>query len=232
MDIILVPGLWLDGGSWDRVVPALLKEGHRVVAITPPGHNGEDPASVGYPDLVAAIVTEIDNARAPALLVGHSASCAAVWAAADRRPERVCRVLLVGGFPIPDGMMLLDGFEATDDGVLPFIGWQAFDGPDSADLGEGDRAWLEGHMSPAPADFALGTQRLANEHRYDVPVVMVCAEYAEAGLRDWLAEGAPPLAELSRIKHLSFIEFHSGHWPQASRPQDLAAAILASTRHA
>lgn len=226
MDIILVPGLWLDGGSWDRVVPELLGAGHRVVAVTPPGHNGEDPTTVRYADLVAAIITEIDNAGAPALLVGHSASCAAVWAAADRRPERVQRVALVGGFPIPDGMVLLDGFEATDDGVLPFIGWQAFDGPDSADLSDGDRAWLEGHMSPAPADYALGTQRLGNQERYEVPVVMVCPEFTEQDLRGWMAQGAPALAELPRIQHLSYVELTSGHWPQASRPADLAQVIL------
>ncbi|MDO5677093.1 MAG: alpha/beta hydrolase [Propionibacteriaceae bacterium] len=230
MDIILIPGLWLDGESWDRVVPHLLSEGHRVMAITPPGYNGEDPSTVTNADLVAAVVTEIDNSAAPALLVGHSASCAAAWAAADRRPERVQRVLLVGGFPIPDGSVLLDGFEATEDGTLPFPGWAAFDGPDSADLSEADKAWLEGHMSPAPADYALGTQRLRNEERYEVPVVMVCPEYSEADVRDWVAQGFPPVSELSLIRNLSYVDLGSGHWPQVSRAEDLARVILDAVR--
>ncbi|MCG6566508.1 alpha/beta fold hydrolase [Tessaracoccus sp. ZS01] len=227
MDIILIPGLWLDGSSWERVTPALLKAGHRVSTITPPGHDGADPRHVTYADLVAAIVTEIDSASGPAMLVGHSAACAAAWAAADRRPGRTARVLLLGGFPIPDGMMLLDGFETNDDGVLPFPGWQPFDGPDIADLSEGDRAWLEGHMSPAPADYALGTQSLGNPKRYDVPVVMVCPEFSEADVRDWISQGFAPVSELPKVRHLSYVELESGHWPQASRPDDLARVLLA-----
>ncbi|GAA4902273.1 alpha/beta hydrolase [Tessaracoccus lubricantis] len=226
MDIILIPGLWLDGGSWERVTPHLLKAGHRVTALTPPGHDGGDPRHVTYGDLVAAIVTEIDNAGGPALMVGHSAACAAAWAATDRRPGRVCSVMLVGGFPIPDGMALLDGFEATDDGVLPFPGWQPFDGPDVADLSDGDRAWLEGHMSPAPADYALGTQSLGNPERYGVRVVMVCPEYGQAEVQQWVTQGFHPVAELPRIKEVAYVDLASGHWPQASQPERLAAVIL------
>ena len=226
MDIILIPGLWLDGGSWDRVTPSLLAAGHRVVAVTAPGYNGEDPGSVGYPDLVGAVVTEIDNASGPALVVGHSASCAVEWAAADRRPARVRHVLLVGGFPIPDGMTVLNGFDATGDGALPFPGWQHFEGPDSDDLSEGDRSWLEGHMSPAPQDYALGTQTLANPQRYEVPVTMICPEFSEQDVRGWIEQDFDPVVELPKIQHLSYVDLHSGHWPQASRPDDLAKIIL------
>ena len=35
MDVILVPGLWLDGASWERVVPPLEQAGHRVRPLTP-----------------------------------------------------------------------------------------------------------------------------------------------------------------------------------------------------
>jgi hypothetical protein len=37
MDIILVPGFWLDGSSWDEVVPALQQAGQRTHALTLPG---------------------------------------------------------------------------------------------------------------------------------------------------------------------------------------------------
>ena len=30
MDIILIPGLWLNGDSWDAVVPTLEQAGNRV----------------------------------------------------------------------------------------------------------------------------------------------------------------------------------------------------------
>ena len=225
MDIILVPGLWLDGASWDRVVPHLSAAGHRVAAITPPGHDGEDPAGVTYADLVATIVNEIDHTSGPAVVVGHSAHCAAAWAAADRRMERVAAVVLVGGFPIPDGSPILDGLEPQD-GVLPFVGWEPFAGDDTADLDDRARAELEGHMSLAPGAYVTGPQELHDERRYDLPVHVVCPEYTEADLKAWVDGGAPHLSEFGKLHNVHYVDLNSGHWPQWSRPEDLAAAIL------
>jgi pimeloyl-ACP methyl ester carboxylesterase len=42
MDIILIPGFWLDASSWDDIVPALGEEGHRVRALTLPGMESKD----------------------------------------------------------------------------------------------------------------------------------------------------------------------------------------------
>jgi hypothetical protein len=42
MDIILVPGLWLDGASWERVVPTLERAGHRTHPLTLPGMESRD----------------------------------------------------------------------------------------------------------------------------------------------------------------------------------------------
>ena len=42
MDIILIPGFWLDASSWDKVAPALRQAGHRVQALTLPGMESKD----------------------------------------------------------------------------------------------------------------------------------------------------------------------------------------------
>src|SRR5205823_11226388 len=42
MDIILIPGFWLDASSWDEVAPALEQAGHRVRALTLPGLESAD----------------------------------------------------------------------------------------------------------------------------------------------------------------------------------------------
>ena len=42
MDIILIPGLWLDGPSWDEVAGVLEKAGHRAHPLTLPGMQSRD----------------------------------------------------------------------------------------------------------------------------------------------------------------------------------------------
>ena len=42
MDIVLIPGLWLDGSSWDEVIPSLQQAGHRTHALTLPGMESKD----------------------------------------------------------------------------------------------------------------------------------------------------------------------------------------------
>src|SRR3954471_24616582 len=118
MDILLIAGLWLDGSSWDDVVPALESLGHRPVALTLPGQ-GDGSASATLDDQVAAVLAAVDAAPGRPMVVGHSAAATLAWLAADARPERVAKVVLIGGFPSADGEHYADFFEMTD-GVMPF----------------------------------------------------------------------------------------------------------------
>ena len=63
MDIILVPGLWLDGSTWDQVVPHLEKAGHRATALTLPGMEsaGADRSAVSWQDQVDAVVAALPH---------------------------------------------------------------------------------------------------------------------------------------------------------------------------
>ncbi len=57
MDVILVPGFWLRGDSWDEVVPIVEAAGHRAHPLTRPGlRPGDDPASVTLADQVDGAV--------------------------------------------------------------------------------------------------------------------------------------------------------------------------------
>ena len=93
MDIILIPGFWLDGSSWDEVVPALEQAGHRTHALTLPGMESKtaDRSGITLRDHVDAVVEVIDSvapAGATVVLVGHSGGGAIAHAAADARPGR------------------------------------------------------------------------------------------------------------------------------------------------
>ncbi len=224
MDILLIAGLWLDGSAWDEVVPALADLGHRPVPLTLPGQ-GDGATSATLDDQLAAVLAAVDSASEKPMVVGHSAACTLAWLAADARPEKVAGVALIGGFPSADGEPYADFFEVKD-GVMPFPGWDPFDGPDSADLDEETRCRFAAAAIPVPEGVTKGVVRLADARRYDVPVVLVCPEFSPAQAQEWIDAGDVP--ELAKAKHLDFVDIDSGHWPMVSKPIELARILAAA----
>lgn len=223
MDILLVGGLWLTGSAWGRVVSEVERLGHRPVPLTLPGQ-GDGAAAAAFDDQVDAVVAAVDAADGAPLVVGHSAACALAWLAADRRPEGVAGVALVGGFPREDGRPYADFFEVRD-GVVPFPGWEPFEGPDAADLDEAARERLAAAAVPVPGEVTKGVVRLEDERRFAVPVLVVCPEFTAAQAREWVGAGEVP--ELARARRVRFADVDSGHWPMVTRPAELAAVLAA-----
>lgn len=145
--------------------------------------------------------------------------------AADRRPEAVSHVVMVGGFPGVDGQAYADFFPAVD-GLMPFPGWGPFEGPDSADLDEETRERIAAAAVAVPEGVSKGIVRLSDERRFDVPVTQLCPEYSPEQVKAWMADGQIP--ELAAAKHLSFLDIDSGHWPMVSRPAELASLLDAA----
>ena len=232
MDIILIPGLWLDGSSWDAVLPVLEAAGHRTHALTLPGMEGRDVdrSSITLADHVAAVVAAIDAidpTGGPVVLVGHSAGAAIAHAALDARPDRVSRAIYIGGFPTGDGDAIVDGFTAGD-GEVALPPWSSFEDEELADLDEAARAEFRRRAVSSPAGITTDRQRLTDRRRYDVPVTVICPEFTSAALRRWIDQGLAPVRELAVIADVELVDLPTGHWPQFTRPTDLAEAIVAS----
>jgi len=228
MDILLIAGLWLDGSAWDDVVRELEALGHRPVPLTLPGQ-GDGNASATLDDQVAAVLATVDSGSEKPMVVAHSAACTLAWLAADARPEKVAKVALIGGFPSADGEPYADFFE-TKDGAMPFPGWGPFEGPDSADLDEEARASIASAAIPVPEGVTKGVVRLADERRFDVPVVLVCPEFTPAQAKEWIDAGDVP--EFAKAKHLAFVDIDSGHWPMFTKPAELASLLAAAAAEA
>jgi pimeloyl-ACP methyl ester carboxylesterase len=221
MDILLIAGLWLDGSVWGDVAAQLEARGHHAVPITLPGQ-GDGNTSATLADQLATVVAAVDAAAGRLMVVGHSAACSLAWLAADARPGKVSKVALIGGFPSPDGEPYFSGFPIQD-GTMAFPGWSEFEGPDSADLDDAARRAMASAAIPVPEGVIRGVIRLADERRYDVPVVMVCPELSPAQAKEWIDHGAIP--ELAKSKDVSFLNIDSGHWPMISAPADLARLL-------
>jgi len=193
------------------------------VPLTLPGQ-GDGRTGATLDDQVAAVLAGVDAADGDVVVAGHSAASGLAWIAADARPDRVARVAMIGGFPVEDGKTYADFFPVRD-GVMPFPGWEPFDGPDAADLDPDARARIAAAAIPVPEAVARGVVRLTDPRRYDVPVLLICPEFTPAQVREWIAEGELP--ELARARHVEFADLDSGHWPMVTRPADLARLLVA-----
>jgi len=232
MDIILIPGFWLDASSWDEVIPALRQAGHRVQALTLPGmeSKGADRSQITLRDHIDAVVEVIDSvdpASGPVVLVGHSGGGAIAYAAADARPGRVARVVYVDSFPLGEGGLINDELPA-ENGEVPLPDWSLVDKEDLVDLDDDLRAAFRERAIPTPEHVASDRQRLSDERRYDVPATVIACEFSTAQLRDWMAQDHPAMRELAKIRDVGCIDLPTGHWPQFTKPAELGQAILAS----
>jgi pimeloyl-ACP methyl ester carboxylesterase len=221
MDILLIAGLWLDGSVWGDVVAALESHGHRPIPLTLPGQ-GDGSAAATLDDQVATVLAATDATSGPSMVVGHSAACTLAWLAADARPERVAKVVLIGGFPSADGATYADFF-VVHDGVMPFPGWDRFEGPDSADLDEDARSRLAAAAIPVPEGVSKGVVHLSDKRRFDVPVLLVCPEFTPAQAQQWIDSGDVP--ELAKATRVDYVDIDSGHWPMITQPIELARLL-------
>jgi pimeloyl-ACP methyl ester carboxylesterase len=227
MDIILIPGFWLDASSWDEVVPTLEKAGHRVRALTLPGLESADAERSGIRlhNHVDAVVAAVDEADTPVVLVGHSAGGAIAHAAADARPDRVARVVYVDAGPVGEGRALNDELPVVGD-KIPLPDWSEFEEEDLRDLDDELREAFRARAVPQPAAVARDPQVLRDERRYDVPATIIACEFPSTLLQDWITQGHPYVAELAAMREVEYIDLPTGHWPQFTKPAELGAAIL------
>ena len=231
MDIVLIPGFWLDGSSWEAVVPVLEEAGHRTHPLTLPGMESPDAdrSAISLRDHVDAVVEVLDSFEPEdeVVLVGHSGGGAIAHAAVDARPDRVTRVVYVDSGPLGQGAVINDEFPA-EHGEVPLPDWSRFGEEDLVDLDDKLRAAFRERALPTPEHVARDPQQLFDERRYDVPVTVIACEFSSAMLRSWVEQGHPYVRELARMREVDYVDLPTGHWPQFTRPEDLGRAILAS----
>jgi pimeloyl-ACP methyl ester carboxylesterase len=227
MDIILIPGLWLDASSWNDVTAELERAGHRVHALTMPGVGAptSESADIGISDWVAAGVAAVDHVAGPVVVVGHSGGGNVAWGVADARPDAVSRVIFVDTVPPPSGFGISE-FEVVD-GVVPFPGWDTFDADDVADLDEHTRARTAPLTRSVPARVPTD-DILLEGGRHRVPVTLLMGGLDQTSLEAQLENWGPYAAEFRSITDAEVVRIGSGHWPQFSVPSRLAELIDAA----
>lgn len=231
MDVVLVPGFWLKGSSWAPVLPALRAAGHRPHALTLPGLESADArrSGIGLRDHVDAVVATIDSIPGPVALVGHSGGGAIIHAAVDERPDRVVRAVYVDSGPLADGFLINDEMPTAGDD-LPLPDWAEFSDADLTDLDDELRRMLRRIAVPEPRAVAFDRQELSDERRYDVPVTVITCTFPSKVMREAVESGAVFTAELARMRDYEIVDLPTGHWPQFTKPAELAEALVHALR--
>ncbi|MFJ6300169.1 alpha/beta fold hydrolase [Pseudarthrobacter oxydans] len=229
--IILVAGHWLGAWAWDEVLEQLTTDHFRVIAMTLPGLDVDDPerAAKTLDDQAAAVLDVITQNGAsgdqPATLVAHSGANAPVSLVLDRRPELVHRVVWVDSGPVVAGSAF--GPDIPEElGELPLpaldvLAQQASLEGLSAEVLERFRA----RAVPEPGPVLRQPVELTNDARRKVPTTLVCCSIPSAQVLELARAGHAMFAEVANIEHLDVIDLPTGHWPMWSRPRDLARAI-------
>lgn len=225
MDVILIPGFWLDATAWDPVVPAIEASGHTPRPITLPGLRPADPG-IGLRDQIDHVVGLVDATDGPVVLVGHSGGGAVAHGVVDARPDRIAKVVYVDSGPLGDGGIINDEFEA-EDGMIPLPDKMVFDDESVVDMDDAVWAAFAARALPIPEKIATEKQVLSDPRRYDVPVAVITCEMSEQTLRELIAAKHPYVAELAAIRDYEIVELPTGHWPMLTRPDELARLVVA-----
>jgi pimeloyl-ACP methyl ester carboxylesterase len=212
--------------SWSIVEAQLSTNGVASTAITLPGlGDGTPPASVRLIDQIDFLAQAIDQITGEVVLVGHSGAGPICHAAASRHHGRVHRVIHVDTWPLPPGRAI-NAELAGDREVVPLPDWSAFENEDLIDLDDELRARFRAMAHDQPAAVARDPFPEMDPSRFEIPTTIICCEFTSAQLKTWMPAEAEIFAETSRMRQLDFVDLPTGHWPQFTKPHELAAALL------
>lgn len=222
--IILVPGFWLGAWAWDEVAAILRADGHDVTALTLPGLESVDAdrSTVHLSDHVDAICDALVAAPSPAVLAVHSARGFSGYAASDRMPERIAAMVYVDTAP---GKGALDA-DFTD--VEKPLDWASVEAEENlGGLSEAQQRTFRERAVPEPGAMLRESIELTNDARRDIPSTLICTGFSAADYQTYAREHPEHtfLAGIPDLRHTTWIDLPTSHWPMWSRPAELAAII-------
>ncbi len=229
---VLVSGAWHAAWCWERVVPLLEANGHKVLA---PNLYGMGPDTTPLADITLArwadqVAELIRDEPDPVILVGHSRGGIVISETAERVPDQIQRLIYLSAVLIPSGGVLeaaveLDGPDQRRSLLTP--------GPDNSTTIPPELAgqlfysttpepWVERAISrlcPEPMVVFATPLSLSSERFGSVPRAYIeCAE-----------DQALPLEFQRRFQSslpcAPVITLSSDHSPFFSAPEELVVAL-------
>ncbi|MFC7304537.1 alpha/beta fold hydrolase [Streptomyces monticola] len=248
---VLVSGGYTGGWIWRDVAARLRESGAEVHPVTLTGTGERRHLAGPGTDLalhIEDLVQVIDHVEAPeVVLVGYCYGIYPAVAAAERRMDRVARIVYLDS-PMPqDGYSVLGQVqeqmadEATKDRMLQQAeraedGWRI-----PVPTGEEWQAWgnlagvseeglerLRRLASPQPLGTLIQPMELSGATAKLPTTGVFCTDGGTmdiATLEALVASGAPLVQDLVDPR-VGFFELATGHWPMLSTPDELAEVLL------
>lgn len=232
---ILVSGPFTDGRIWSEVVGRLRESGaqaHPVSLTTQPEADLET-----HVEDVVRLIDSLDPTE-EVVLVGHDYAIHPVLGAADRRPERVARVVhLDAGMPqdgdtalalVPDPsvheLLRADGGPGPVPPPEP-ARWQRWGSTEG--LSARHLELLSRLAAPQPVRTLTQPLRLTGAAAA-VPTsgILCTAGGTTVELVEALVRTGPPHLRKLADPRVGFFELATGHWPMLSCPDELAGVLL------
>jgi len=231
---VLVPGAWLGGWVWNKVIPPLGKRGHKAYPVTLTGmgervHLASD--AVGIETAIQDVLNIVRyNELENFVLVGHSFAGKVAAAVADREPDKVSMLLYLDGFTpekvrtpqgsFPDEFPVKGSTVPFPENFLDVVG-KDVQGP--------DRSWMTSKASPTPVRYFRDPITLSAEIDSVKRSYIFCTGGDTIA---WYMSQSPghSVDEVLKAKldgPYKIVE--SGHWPMITKPDELVRAMLALT---
>ena len=221
--IVLVPGFWLGAWAWDDVAEILRAEGHDVTAVTLPGLESPDAdrSAITVEDHVEAICDAVRSQRSPVVLAVHSGAGFPGYAASDRVPELIAAMVYVDTGP---GIGAMDaGFEGAE---LPLPSPEQLADEENLDgLSAEQLETFRRRAVPQPGEVLRTASELTNDARLDLPSTVIATGFPSEEYKKGVEQGWAFLAGLGELRHVTWVDLPTSHWPMWSKPRELAAII-------
>jgi pimeloyl-ACP methyl ester carboxylesterase len=231
---VLVHGAMHGAWCWEKILPMLEAEGHRVIAVDLPGHGGDrTPVSGMTLEANAERIAEaIEQADEPVILVGHSMGGISVTQAAELVPDRIEKLVYLTAFLPEDGQSLPDLVAGDPDDLVQknlvvdeeagtgIVAEYALKEAMYEECSDEDIASTSTRLVPESLQAMVTPVAITEERAGSVPRVYI----------ECLRDKAIPIAK-QRLMHTTrgvdqVLSIDTDHSPFLSRPRELADHLL------
>jgi pimeloyl-ACP methyl ester carboxylesterase len=226
-EFVLVPGAWLGGWVWKKVVPLLEKEGRSAYPVTLTGM-GERvhlaAKDVGMETAIQDVLNVIKyNDLDDFVLVGHSFAGKVAAAVADLMHDKVLKIIYVDSFRPEIGRDPQGGFDPTREFGPPPQGGDAIPLTEEIidrigkDVVGPNRKWMMSLATPWPIKLAKDPITLSQNYDEAKETYVFCSLSGD------------PVDEIIAGKwgklNGPYRVMEAGHWPMITKPEELARHV-------